>query len=770
MRTRGFWGVISPLLKFIIVVMSIVAVLGCSKKAPTDSEPDGITSLTVTPISGPPLTVVDVVGIDQSKIDLSNAYALFNGMVSGLFVQDNGIIQITLPVAVDTATMWVDTTNTSWSLAIVEAASGDTIAYGDDVFSMTFLPSSPGSTAQILADWTSISQSLHTISDAVSTGPGVEDMLMSSLLLAFDSLLIGSDSMSLSYALVDMSANNQEAKNLVDALLGSSGVVEHSQKYAELFSMLADSAASKSTYSKNLSSESTLLTDNNLAWRMQMYVVVKEFGNTVVAPTAAAYGRVFGAVGLIASYPGLSMAQVVGAVLSIIDFILNKLIVALMPAQIDSLTVEFVSDTINIGDYTDATMMLYVSNDPPPITFMDFVGQLLNAIGLHRTLSPPPALDAFTDFVMDLTNYTMGLVRDGMSIYTGAHPEFIYDINITSMPDMEWEAQLTDTRFVNLESFTPDILNPIMGEVNWEPIETFGEGRVRVQTTTGPEATVVDLPMGFSYHGGAFGNDVGGSPTYSVWVLPELVLEVTFAPDISIESSSTLSVRAGYYDSVGDPDWSSNILIELDVSGGSADFTSGYTDAFGEFATEISLDESSEIVTVIVKATGEMDVSAEETVSADNLTSVFIPIDPGAAYLHLCDDAAGSSLSLYLASYGISPGDLIRFKGQGNYTAGGGFTRGSLTAVFSANSTLLGPNELHRVPGAINANSPVFTDPTFNCGGEQTDIPEDFKCDDVIILQVPAGAVYLFIAAEDIKYEDNYSNGSDFGVFITRLP
>jgi hypothetical protein len=88
-----------------------------------------------------------------------------------------------------------------------------------------------------------------------------------------------------------------------------------------------------------------------------------------------------------------------------------------------------------------------------------------------------------------------------------------------------------------------------------------------------------------------------------------------------------------------------------------------------------------------------------------------------------------------------------------------------MIGVFSSTNVLLAPNFLNRVPGAIDAGMPVVTWSTLY-GNMATDILQDFRIANTIV-QVPLGANYLFVAAEDIYYSDNSNPNGNYGVRIT---
>jgi hypothetical protein len=164
--------------------------------------------------------------------------------------------------------------------------------------------------------------------------------------------------------------------------------------------------------------------------------------------------------------------------------------------------------------------------------------------------------------------------------------------------------------------------------------------------------------------------------------------------------------------------------------------------------------------------------------------AVTISIDPLRTFLFTNNDpwsgngSVAPSIPIALGDLGISGGDVIQLDRlgafyDGTYGYGTGIdtlslqTSTEMIGVFSSSDVLLAPNLLNRVPGAIDAGVPVVTWNTL-FGDMATDIPQDFRIANTIV-QVPLGANYLFVAAEDIYYSDNSDPDGDYAVRITQL-
>jgi hypothetical protein len=150
----------------------------------------------------------------------------------------------------------------------------------------------------------------------------------------------------------------------------------------------------------------------------------------------------------------------------------------------------------------------------------------------------------------------------------------------------------------------------------------------------------------------------------------------------------------------------------------------------------------------------------------DGVLVGFFGVDPAAAFLHTCGDpGAVDTEPIILADQGLVPGTSIRIEVLGQFFGGGGNSDG-LEAVFSSSGTLLDGSELNRVPDAIDAGEDYDSPPTFGCGGEPTDIPEDFVCTPEVSVTIPVGATHLFLSATDVYFGDNTDTDEDFGVNI----
>ncbi|MFN8186258.1 MAG: hypothetical protein U0R69_04185 [Gaiellales bacterium] len=123
------------------------------------------------------------------------------------------------------------------------------------------------------------------------------------------------------------------------------------------------------------------ISDAALAHKMQVYEQVKLFGEQVIAATSSTWstylGTAAGALNLVFNIPAARVpAAIIGVVLGLTDFTLNKIVLGLMPARISSLDLAVANPTPKPGEATNATLDLEVVNDPPQIGIQDVTSAL----------------------------------------------------------------------------------------------------------------------------------------------------------------------------------------------------------------------------------------------------------------------------------------------------------------------------------------------------------------------------------------------------------
>ncbi len=155
-----------------------------------------------------------------------------------------------------------------------------------------------------------------------------------------------------------------------------------------------------------------------------------------------------------------------------------------------------------------------------------------------------------------------------------------------------------------------------------------------------------------------------------------------------------------------------------------------------------------------------------------------LTLDPQATFLHVsADPSAFPAAAFSVAALGLTPGGWCSFEQLGDWRAGGGFAdiQRELAGVFSSTAVLLSGSATNRVPDATPAGTPLNTGTTLY-NAEPTNIDADFWISRGsngpygTIVRVPLGAQFVFFAALDSYYGDNFDPDGDFKVAVTPLP
>jgi len=148
-------------------------------------------------------------------------------------------------------------------------------------------------------------------------------------------------------------------------------------------------------------------------------------------------------------------------------------------------------------------------------------------------------------------------------------------------------------------------------------------------------------------------------------------------------------------------------------------------------------------------------------------------VNSPASFYRANSETPYSTIAIDLNANGFFAGQTVILSRLGAYNQFGGPTplAYGLSAVFSSSNTLLGPTNLNRVAGAIDAGID-WVSPNTLVGGLSTDIAEDFLVDNFagtgspVTIVIPTGAQYIFASAVDDYFSDN-NNTPEFYLSIT---
>jgi len=595
-----------PLVRRAATILALAVPVACTSATPTD------------PLDELP----DVLHLEQPSLPSGSVSVL-----SGWSVADGAALELTIGSLAAPVNRLPDGTLLAGvpffepapppnALDLLLTVDGEPVARGVSALTVLPAPAAPGSAEVALTDLEDIATAWRAIGTTMSE-PGVEDGWMSAALGALEVLLTSDEPGSLRSVLAEA---DPASKQMIDAWFASSGVLDALQQYGarlETITASMESDDGSAPPQRAPGDVGSRLPANTLAKRMQLQAVAAQLGQTVIAETSTEFGAyvgtAMGVLGLFGSVPGATVASVTGALLGVVDFVVNKLVVGLLPSTIDEVLLEIENTNLVPGDETIAFVRIQASNTPPPISLQDVISQTVSLLGMAPG---GEAARNMEDVVASVAQFYILTMQSLIAAYAGAHPELNMDVTLASVPHMVWWANVLDGSLMTPVTTAPEIVTPLVGAIDWRADGDVGEATVYVRTATGPSSHRLTLPAGILYTGGAFGENAAQSNEVTLRVGGPIVLEVDFAETIARDGFNALEARAGYERGDGTIAWTEGIWIELTVDGGVVETIASSTDADGQFVTLARLDPGSERIVITVEASDDAGGMATATVEA----------------------------------------------------------------------------------------------------------------------------------------------------------
>ena len=591
--------------RLIFTALVLFMTPACDSSDPMEPNrpPTGVAVLTAFPSVGAPGTVFAITGLDLPPAQMAGLTLRLAGQPGTVSLSPTGqllgavpflaagVDGLTAPVAAQDFELLVD---------------GEIVGLGKAAFTVQALVPAPGSSAALASAFTTLGRELARVGDYLVTEPGVEEQWIQATVGALDELINGDDPRSLASALTELAGESPATLELLDAFVAGSGILARTE--ALLAGMQAVTPATK-----NAASETE---DVVLARKMQFYVLAKLFGETVIHETVETYSYTVGlATGLIGIGYNLPPAvAVISAVLAVADFAVNKVLLGVLPATITDFSLTLASVDLAFGETTDAALSLTAVNAPPTTGILDFINLMFAAMGLVPNTA---SFQNFGQVLINANSFYTSLLQQLLSSYAESHPELTLDVSFSLVPALTWTTTIHDPRLAKCLSVAPDLVAGLEDAINWQAGSSqAGSTEIYARTGLGPDALLLYLPPGFTYSGGAFGEEVKQTAATTVHVGGDLVLTLDFVESLAVGGFEPLTVWATYAVPGGEPIIATGIQIDLLVDGGTVSPVSGVTNGAGKFISTASLAAGSTGLVITVTATDATGQQATESVTA----------------------------------------------------------------------------------------------------------------------------------------------------------
>ncbi|MDQ3398754.1 MAG: hypothetical protein M3511_13490, partial [Deinococcota bacterium] len=308
------------LLRALLTLLALVLV-ACSSGGVRN--PD---TLSVTPMSGPPGTVLTITGLALSPSDSLEVWVW--GELAPARLSEDGTLAAAMPLFL-AEDGWPHPPAEPQLVEVRRAAT--VLGRSAEGVTVTELPRAPGSTQEVLEALTSMTEAFDGLWSLVPAELIEEAPLREAALAMLRGLVSeGEDSLEAILAgTAPVLAGVEPDLTLIDALLASSGALEYYREYAQ--------ALHEATAQAELSAQALMGLckdggeDTELACKMQIRAVLQDFTEAFVTPSVKTYANTVGlAAGLtaivVSGGTALPAAALIGAILGVADFVMSKVV------------------------------------------------------------------------------------------------------------------------------------------------------------------------------------------------------------------------------------------------------------------------------------------------------------------------------------------------------------------------------------------------------------------------------------------------------------
>jgi len=577
-------------------------------------------TVSVSPDRGPPGTVIRIGELSLTGVDSGDLRVFLGGEEAPLRHDDLGQLYTAIPLFLDAVG---ESSPPGDPVDLVITESDREILKEAGVVTVLPLIQAPGEAHEVLETVERISSSLQTIMAGFGLEVGEEERYFAAMFAALDSLIHGSEG-SLASTWGQLQGSDTQMR-ILDGLLKGMAASEHLTEFETNLEAIAAQAPALEGEGRTLvpgmaeeppswappSPVAIEVSDQLLALKMQFYVVLVDFGEQVIGNTGQTFsqwvGTLAGVAGIARAIPQVEITMVI---LAYIDLVVNKVIVGLLPSTLDALDLQLQANNLSLHQKTNATIYVHASNTPPGISLQYIIGNILTLLGAS---GGSQWVTDLTDALVRTATFYLTTMRGIIATYAAEHPELNMDPDLLSVvPDISWKAKATTPAFLDLKTFSPNIVEPLSAELNWQARDQVGVGRIYVMPSSSNDARI--LP---GYYGGAFGNEVVASQVRSVVVGSNMELEVSGPSFLDPGEQGQVSIRAGYREQ-GGINWTSGINIAIQVDGGAVTPLTGLTDSNGYFTTTVeATDADADVIRVMIVAQGANQTYAGQTLEID---------------------------------------------------------------------------------------------------------------------------------------------------------
>ncbi len=597
------------------VLLFGIAACSSGESAPTPE-------ITLEASSAPATSPLEVYGLDIDACPLSNSEIRVGGETAPAVLNSKRELLIRLPLFYDEDTQWSAPPSGPQDVEIF--CNGVRLTTLRAAITVTELPPAPGTTEAIIANYAQIVTHYERLVETLAPEPGIQQQLFRATFGALKELVSGTSEESLSVLLDELRQSEPEALALLDAMHAVGSANEDTAAFRDLLEEMSTLAVASKAAAPAGTAPKALLPDIEtpiytsdvaLAKGMQSYSILKSLSEDFIHDTAEDFAKVTGLLSALSAK--FRLAEIIDAVLFVLDYVMNKLVVSAFPATLDKIDLKMPVTELQNSEVTVSMFTLYASNVPASMTITDLTAGALNVLGVLDLTGSVAAGEAaaawikpFEEIMQGLAKFMLDRIGDGLKDYAALHPEgFDFDLELFDIvPELHFEAEGKTRELYVLEPTQRKVIRPLDDRLEWRASETLW-GSAEVYVTGGPGPA--NGFWGSLYSGAVFGE----SSTRSNGVL------VTVGDVSLVLEKHHVTVLEGGSESVG-VKLSSGPAAEEDTVSVSVRKLAGDADISVSSAPSISFDAANWDTyqyVVIEAAEDEDDEDGHATISLDGV-------------------------------------------------------------------------------------------------------------------------------------------------------
>lgn len=485
----------------ILLAVLTITITACSGGNGNGSPPPP-GEITLDPTTAPAASMVKVDGLELDACPLRSSEIRVAGQTAPTVLNARHEALMRLPLFYDEGTQWAAPPTGPQDVEIF--CNGTLWATLPAAITITELPPAPGATEAIVADYQQIVADYRALAEALAPEESMLQHLFTATFDALEELFVGNDPNSLAVQLDTLKETEPDTLALMDAVYAVDDIDEAVAAFrdhiADMSAEVAASAqATPATQPRSTASKAVgvfefpvpiYMFDDELAALMRAQHGIEAFSEDFIAPTAESFGTFEGVLSLIVKS---KLASTINTVLSMLDFILNKVVTSAIPSQIDKIELELVKTDLESSEVTQSMFVVHASNVPERLGITDITSAILMTMGLDNAPGGE-AVEGVIDWAKLLEerlNGALTLFLDRFSKVLkklfGDPGGFEYDLETFAIvPQFRFEATGQTRELYDLYPQRSSVVAPLPDQLEWQASDTYwGSANVYVTPAVG---------------------------------------------------------------------------------------------------------------------------------------------------------------------------------------------------------------------------------------------------------------------------------------------